>query len=288
MEKIGPPNVFVIILNFNGKETLSDCLQSVFQSNYPRFEVAVVDNDSKDGSFEQAKESFLKAHFIKNSANLGFSRGNNVGIRWALEKFADYIFILNNDTIIEKTTLSALVKTMEKNSNINISSPVIFSPNNKIWFAGGKINWFKMKTHHLTEIKSDFPYVADYLSGCAMMIKKDVFKKTGLFDERFFLYYEDADFSVRAKKAGFDLFVVPSASILHLEASNRLNDLKLYWLVLSGLLFFQTNSSFLQKIWLVTYVTLRKIKNICDLIFFKKDSARLVRKAYRDYKTISK
>jgi GT2 family glycosyltransferase len=286
MNNTQQPTVFIIVLNFNGKDTLIDCLSSIYQSDYLNFEVVLVDNDSKDGSFEKARKLFSRAHFIKNSNNLGFSKGNNVGIRFALEKFADYVLILNNDTLVEKTTLSTLVKVMDENPKVGVSSPVIFSADEKIWFAGGCIDWFKMKTYHLTKVDSSLPYATQYVSGCAMLVRKDVFKKIGLFDERFFLYYEDADFSVRAKKDGFDLSIVPSASIRHFEQSNDKNSLKIYWLVLSGLLFFYTNASFLQKIWIFFYVILRKMKNSYDFIFSKNEIARYVHQAYRDFKKL--
>jgi GT2 family glycosyltransferase len=285
MHENSQPKIFVIVLNFNGKNTLAACLSSIYQSDYLNFEVVVVDNDSRDGSLEQARESFSRAHFIKNSVNMGFSRGNNVGIRLALEKFADYVFILNNDTLIEKTTLSSLANTLEAFPSAGIASPVIFTADSKhIWFAGGLIYWQKMKTDHLYQEKSDKPYSTEYISGCAMFVRKDVFKKIGLFDERFFLYYEDADFSVRAKKAGIDLLMVPSAHIEHLEQSNAENRLKTYWLVLSGLMFFQANASFFQKIWIFIYIRIRKIKNLYDLIFSRNEVALSVHKAYRDFK----
>lgn len=283
------PKIFVVVLNFNGENTLVACLSSIYQSDYLNFEVVVVDNDSKDGSLEQAKKDFSRAHFIKNPTNLGFSRGNNLGIRWALEKFADYIFILNNDTIVEKTTLSSLVSAMNDDFSVGIASPIIFNANNTgPWFAGGEIYWQKMKTGHLLKIKSDKPYPTEYISGCAMFVRKDVFKKIGLFDERFFLYYEDTDFSLQAKNAGFKLIMVPLAHIKHLEQSTALNKLKIYWLVLSGLIFFQKNASFFQKIWLLVYVNIRKIKNFYDLVFSRSDAALSVHKAYQDFKKIYK
>lgn len=282
MDEISQPKVFIIILNFNGRDVLSRCLSSIYQSDYLNFDVVVVDNNSSDESLEQAKKSFSRAYFIKNSENFGFSRGNNVGIRWALEKFADYVLILNNDTVLEKITISELVQTMQRNDSAGIASPIIFSDDDKaIWFAGGIIDWHKMRTNHVYEIKSDLPYLSEYISGCAMFVKKAVFREIGIFDERFFLYYEDADFSLRAKKAGFDLLIVPSAHIKHLEQSNSKNALKTYWLVLSGLMFFHTHSP--SKLWLFFYVYLRKIKNFCDRIFGINENARLVHKAYRDY-----
>ncbi len=282
------PKIFVVILNFNGALTLPACLNSVFQSDYPNFEIIVVDNDSKDGSFEQAKSSFSRLHFIKNSKNLGFSQGNNVGIRFALEKFADYIFLLNNDALIKKDTLSLLEKTAKKNLTAGIISPLIMQNNNEdVWFAGGEIQWKKMRAVHIDAVILDKPYLSQYLSGCAMLIRKDVFREIGLFDERFFLYYEDADFSLRAKKANFDLLIDPSIKIKHLEQSN-LNNSKTYWLVLSGLLFFNIHATFPQKIWIFIYTTMRKIKNSYKYYFTKDSSAKNVRLAYQDFKKLPK
>lgn len=280
------PKVFIVVLNFNGALVLTSCLKSIMQSDYPNFEVVIVDNNSTDSSFEQAKNDFSRFHFIKNSKNIGFSGGNNIGIRFALEKFADLVFVLNNDTIIDKNTLSALVTTSMQNEKAGIISPLIINGNNKkIWFAGGIIKWHAMKTSHLHKTQSKLPYSSQYLTGCAMLIKKEVFKKIGLFDERFFLYYEDADFSMRSKKAGYALLLDPTTTIQHLEQS-ELSSEKIYYLVASGLLFFSLHASFLQKIWIYPYTLLRKIKNIFDIIIFNDPIAREVRRAYSDYKKL--
>ena len=285
MQENSQPKVFIIVLNFNGKYTLPACLSSVFKSDYSNFEVVVVDNNSKDSSFEQAKSQFSRAHLIQNSANTGFGAGNNIGIRYALEKFADYVFILNNDTLIKRDTVSKLVNLASSNNSIGIVSPLIFNKKS-VWFAGGKIDWLQMRALHIFKPQSKNPYLSQYLSGCAMLVKKEVFKKIGLFDERFFLYYEDTDLSFRAAKAGFELLVDPSTYIQHLEQSSYNNPKKNYWLVLSGLIFFRTHSSFAQKVWLFHYLTARKIKNFYDLISSENPLATEVRRAYVDFKKI--
>ncbi|EKD58953.1 MAG: glycosyl transferase family protein [uncultured bacterium] len=278
------PKIFVVILNYNGIDTLSNCLSSVFQSDYENFEVVVVDNNSNDGSFEKARLNFSRAHFIKNSANVGFSQGNNVGIRFALEKMADALFILNNDTLIERTTITTLAQQAHINKQAGILSPVILEGNgNSIWFAGGKIDWKHMKTLHATTQPLTKPFESEYLSGCSMLIKKDVFKKIGLFDERYFLYYEDADLSLRANRAGFKLLIVPEAKIKHLEQSCTKNSSKTYWLVLSGLIFFLTHATTAQKIWIYPYIVARRLKNFYTLIFHPSPLARDIRRAFSDY-----
>ena len=119
-----------------------------------------------------------------------------------------------------------------------------------------------------------------------MLVSKEVFKQIGLFDERYFLYYEDADFSVRAKKAGFELLICPTAKVIHQEQSTIKNDLKIYWLVLSGLLFFSCHSDFSQKIWLFFYLQLRKLKNFHASVFKPSPHVSQVNKAYKDFKKL--
>jgi len=276
------PKVFIIILNYNGRDTLKKCLDSVFHSDYQNFEVVIVDNDSRDGSFELAKGIFPNFYFIKNDKNIGFSKGNNIGIRFALEKMADYIFLLNNDATIEKNTLSKLIESSKK-EEADIFSPVIYNRENKIWFAGGKIKWLQMKATHESQILNH-PYETDYISGCAMLVKKEVFKKIGLFSEDYFLYYEDADFCVRARKNGFKCIIIPSAKSIHFEKSELDLSNKLYWLVISGLIFFEKNTPKMLRFWVRPYLHLRKVKNMLDNLNNKNRYAPIVKKAYTDFK----
>lgn len=270
------PKVFIIILNYNGKDVLKKNLESVYKINYPNYQVVVVDNDSTDGSFEDARHSFGKFNFIKNSRNVGFAAGNNVAIRWALEKMADYVFLLNNDALLEKDALNKLIIEAEKDKKLGILSPVIYKGESRqIWFSGGKINWLRMRAEHVNDIEQ-----TQYITGCAMLIRKEVFKKIGLLDENFFLYYEDTDFSYRAAKNKFKLKVVKEASVFHFEKSSEsLN--KIYYLVFSGIIFFRKNSNFFVRIYIECYLMVRKIKNIYNI---KKEidiqKALLVKKAY--------
>lgn len=272
------PKIFVIILNYNGGDGLRLCLDSVYKLNYPNFEVVVVDNNSSDNSFEEARRRFRKFHFIKNNHNIGFAGGNNVAIKWALEKMAEYVFLLNNDAIIEKNTLTKMVEAMEQDQDLGISSPIIYQgESDKIWFAGGKINWLKMKTEHNDAKRQK----TDYITGCAMLIRKNVFAKIGLLDERFFLYYEDADFSYRTRKNGFGLIIISKTAVYHLEKSSENLD-KVYWLVLSGVLFFKKNASWYLKPWISFYLLLRTLKNRIDLRNNKTEIILKIQKAYRD------
>lgn len=278
------PKVSIIILNFNGRAVLNGCLTSVFQVDYPELSVIVVDNNSTDGSLEKAKAKFSKAVFIRNEQNLGFASGNNIGIKFALEHGADYVLLLNNDTIVTPGFLMPLMDTFKVNEKIGLVSPLIFQGNSKkIWFSGGKINWLKMRTKHLNKSRKK-NYKSDFISGCAMFVKKEVFKKVGLLDEDFFLYWEDADFSVRVKRAGFECMIVPDSQIGHFEKSQDSPKEKIYWLVVSGLLFFKKNTYWWLKPWIMVYVSVRKIKNFFDVKFKKDEISIAVNKAYHDFK----
>jgi hypothetical protein len=279
------PKVNIVVLNYNGKDCLKKCLTSLFSVDYPNFEVVVVDNNSQDGSLEMARLAFSRATFIKNEQNLGFSAGNNVGIKYSLEKMADFVLLLNNDTVVKKDFLKQLIKSAKVNTMAGIFSPLIFSGDGKaVWFSGGKIDWWRMKALNLRDnLINDFPS-SDFISGCAMLVRAEVFKKIGLLDEDFFLYWEDADFSVRAKKVGFALLVVADAQINHLEKSEEKKEKKVYWLVLSGLLFFKKNTPKHLKPWIFIYTFLRRLKNWNDVRKKQTGINLAVQKAYRDFK----
>lgn len=280
---MAPSKVFILILNYNGKATLKQCLQSVYQLSYPNFEVVVIDNDSKDGSLEEAKHLFSRAHFIKNDTNLGFAAGNNVGIRFALEKGADYIWLVNNDAKVEKDALTKLIDAGEQKPKAGILSPLILHTTTKnIWFGKGVIDWMHMKTLHVSPPTLLQSFTSDYICGCAMLIKKEVFKELGLLNEKYFLYYEDADLSIKASRAGFEIWTIPTAHVLHAEASVN-NPEKTYWLVISGLQFFHENAPAYLKPWMSLYFQFRRLKNSFDCASGKNLVAKEVARAYRDY-----
>lgn len=279
------PKVFIIILNYNGYELIRRCLSSVFKIEYSNFEVVVVDNCSTDGSFELAKTHFGKASFIRNQANMGFSAGNNAGIRFALERRADYVLLLNNDTEVEKEFLLKLVEAAESERRIGVVSPVIFDASSReVWFSGGVIDWWRMKALHCRDIDMVEQKESQFISGCAMLIKADVFKSVGLLDEQFFLYWEDVDFSLRSRMRGYKNMVVRSSWVYHFEKSERNREQKTYWLVLSGLLFFRKHTPWFFRPWVAFYLMLRKTKNAIDVTIGRGSMAKIVQKAYQDFK----
>ena len=219
------PKVAIIILNWNGKDDTLECLASVYQLDYPNFEVIVVDNGSTDGSPEAIRGLFPGVTLIENGTNLGYAGGNNVGMRYALEKEADYIWLLNNDTTVEPDSLSKLVAHAEDHLEVGMLSPVIYyyDAPEEVWFAGGRIDWRTGRTYHVREpvAFTNLDPRERYICGCAILVRREVIERIGLFDERFRpAYYEDTDWSVQCTNAGYKLAVVSASKIYHKVAKS--------------------------------------------------------------------
>lgn len=230
--------IAIIVLNYNGRKDTLECVQSLakVKKDYFQVEIIVVDNGSGDDS-AKALSKLDNIDLILNDQNLGYSGGNNVGIKKALSKNANFIFILNNDTLVDKNILVNLVHGA---SFGDIISPKIYFAGgfefhkerygNKdqgkvIWYAGGKIDWPNIIGRHLGVDEVDKGQFGkrreiDLATGAALFIKRQVFEKIGFFDEKYFLYLEDMDFCVRAKKAGFKIIFEPGAIVWHKNASS--------------------------------------------------------------------
>lgn len=215
------PKISIIILTFNSGKYIFDCLKSVYKSSYQNYEVIVVDNGSKDKSVDLVKNNFHDVKLVLNEKNLGFTGGNNIGVKHVT---GEIVFLLNDDTVIDKDLLKNLVRELVSSDNIGVIGPKIFympaSPAGrdepkKIWFGGGMINWVKGKGYHL---KSNKKQEVDYITGCALMTRKSIIDKIGLFDNKFFAYWEDADFCQRVKKLGFKIIYLPYGGVWHAKS----------------------------------------------------------------------
>ena len=206
------PKVDIILLNWNQKKDTIDCLESLRNLNYTNYEIIVVDQDSKDGTQDIIRSRFPNVILIENKENVGFAEGNNIGIRKAFEGNPDYIFLLNNDTVVDINILHNLIKLAETDLEIGLVGAKIFYFDfpDKIWFAGGKMDWIRGLSVNLgAEQKDDSKYdqmmETDFISGCAFLIKRNVIEKIGLLDKRYFIYFEEIDWCIRAKKAGYKI-----------------------------------------------------------------------------------
>lgn len=216
------PKVSIIILNWNGREDTIECLESLKGINYPNYEVILVDNGSTDKSPKIFKEQYTNILLIENKTNLGFAEGNNVGIKKAICRNADYILLLNNDTIVDPYFLNELIEVAESDFEVGIVGPTVYNygQNNIIQSLGGKILWNKGKTVHIAGNKvekNDLNGISevDYICGCAILAKSEVFEKIGYLNKHFFAYWEETDWCVRAKKASYQILHVPTSKIWH-------------------------------------------------------------------------
>lgn len=215
------PLVHIVILNWNGKEDTLRCLNSLQEIDYPNYKVTVMDNGSTDESPEAIQAAFPEVELIVNEVNLGYAGGVNVGIKRALEERADYILLLNNDTLVDKQLLTELLKVGEADPQIGILTPKIYYyGGTRIWFAGADQRWFLPGRTWPGHGKADGPAYSrqrevDYATGCGMMIKAEVLRAVGLFDTTYFMYHEDRDLCERARRAGYKVVYVPSAKMWH-------------------------------------------------------------------------
>ncbi len=244
--------IAVVILHYKHQDQTLECIGSVKKSDFDNFKIILVDNGSGD-DFSEIKDIL----FIKSEVNLGYSGGNNVGIESALINKCDYVLIINNDTYVDELLLKNIFKDPQVDGIV--SPKIYFAPgfefhkdrysktdlSNVIWYAGGRIDWSNIIGMHMGVDEVDTGQFndkkeIDFATGACMLVKKEVFEKIGMFDERYFLYLEDMDFCVRAKKAGFGITFFPQAKLWHKNAAasggsgSRLQD---YYITRNRLLF---------------------------------------------------
>jgi len=216
------PLISIVILNYNGKDFVEQCLKSVLNADYPNFEVILVDNASTDGSPKLVKKVFgsdPRLKVIQNNKNLGFAEGNNIGVKIAK---GDYIVFLNNDTEVDPDWIEELVGGIKSDSTIGIAQSKLLSLSNRktIDCTGGFIDHYGW-SHRRGEGKEDRQQCNRvdeifYAVGAAMAIKRDVLSKTGVFDSRYFIYFEDVDLCWRVWLSGYRVVFVPTSIVFHM------------------------------------------------------------------------
>ena len=202
--KVNVNMVSVIIINWNGKKWLKECLDSIKGQSYPDYEIIVFDNASTDGSIDFLENNYPEARILKSSGNIGFGPANNLA---AKEAKGELLFFLNNDTVLEKKTIEELVKFKNK-ERLNIVGPKMLD------FKGGDIYQGRKLsidfTGYLGWDKETF-----FVEGCALMISKTDFENLGSFDKKYFMYSEDIDLCWRAQICGMKIGICDSAWLKH-------------------------------------------------------------------------
>jgi GT2 family glycosyltransferase len=222
--------VSIIIVNWNAKDFLKPCLDSIYSQSYQNFEIILVDNNSKDDSLSFVRKNFPKVKIIENKENVGFAEGNNIGFKQAK---GNLIAMVNPDAELEQNWLSLLVSVLESSEEIAAASGKIFyldgkNDENKIFCTWSKINTFSatpVNFYHNEPLSE-----VDYLSGSALIFKKNVLEKIGLLDKTYFLYFEETDWCARIIRLGYKLIYVPNAIAWHAVSPLSKSDEKIYYM----------------------------------------------------------
>lgn len=237
------PRIAIVIVIWNGIEHTLQCLASFRADRYPNRQILIVDNGSTDDSAALIRAGFPEAAILQTGKNLGFTGGNNAGIRHVLENGADYVYLLNNDTVVEPDALEQLVEAAEANPQAGLLAPVIhdLDPPRAIWFAGSAVDLRRGTAWHdnaRQPARDELPYEVPWVTGCAMLIRAALLRQLGGFDDRYFLSWEDVDLSLRVRNAGQRLLVVPRARIYHKggQSGKNMDGIYSYYTVRNSLL----------------------------------------------------
>lgn len=236
-------HISVLIVNYNSQKDTKECLESLaaVKAENAKINVIVLDNASRDIFTLPSHLSEKRFEVVRSESNLGFTGGNNLLIKYALDKYnSDYLLLLNNDTIVDKNFVTALLKQSHerpeqglicpkiyfaKGSEFHASSYTSEQKGHVIWYGGGSIDWPNLLAFHrgVDEVdrgQFDRQLTSDFATGCTILVKREVLEKIGVFDEQFFLYLEDVDLSVRAQKAGYDIGFCADAKVWHKNAGS--------------------------------------------------------------------
>lgn len=216
------PLVYIIILNWNGKELTLDCLKSLAKVQYDNSKILVVDNGSIDDSVKVIKQKYPNVEILQLENNIGYAAGNNAGFEHIKNANVEYVIFLNNDTIVDTNFIDPVVKPLMENPETYQTVPKIFYAEkpNKIWYAGGKINkWFGLVYHEGIRKIDDESFnnskLTDYATGCCFCMRTEDYAELSGFDTSFPMYGEDVDLSLRIKAKGKNIFYEPNSVIWH-------------------------------------------------------------------------
>jgi hypothetical protein len=213
------PLVIAVVLNWNNLPDTLECVESVLRSDYSNFRVLVVDNGSREDPSTILRVRYPDVRVLRNQQNLGYGGGNNSGIRYAMDEGAAYVLLLNNDVTVAPDTIRRLVAAAEGDSRIGLATPRVFYYDRptEVYWDGGIVDWETGDTPHDS---SRLPVEAglkksEWLDGCSLLVRASTMQDIGLLDERYFLYFEDTEWSVRASRRGWMNAVVLQARVWH-------------------------------------------------------------------------
>lgn len=298
-EPLSPFQTTIVVLNWNQPDLTLACLESLEAATRPVApKVIVVDNGSDPARFERLSRELIRRFpdvlLIRNNDNLGYAGGNNVGIRRALDDGAEAICILNNDIFVEPGFLEPLEASLLVSQDIGVVTPLVAEHRNdevNIWALGSSVNRRTAAVtrccegQRLGDVQARKAFDVDVASGAAMLVRREVFEKVGLLDERFFLYYEETDWCLRVCRAGYRILAVPSAIVWH-EVSASLGKTSPvidYYMQRNHLLLIGRHWSGMQRIWLLAKTTVRDMATVAAYTIRSQHGSRLPNRNARLY-----
>lgn len=272
------PSVHIVMLNWNGLADTLECLASLDEQNYPALKIHVVDNGSAKDEATTIEREFPHVNVLRQKTNLGFCEGNNVGIRRALEEGADYVLILNNDTIVPPDLISKLIDESAPLETIGAVSPVILHHPQRetVWFAGAVWDGLTAGFRHVlagrprTELKEREPYESAYACGCCLLVHASVLRRIGLMDARYFAYYDEADWCSRMKEAGLACYVIPRAVLYHKVSGSTPSLVSTYLMARNRLLWMKEHLTRRERLQSYPYLLKETLWNVSNLGGFQR------------------
>jgi len=215
------PRVTAVVLNWCDERATEACLRSLLASRYPELTIVLVDNGSPDGSGEAVARKFPEVDFLQTGKNLGYTGGNNQGIHRALTEGADFVLVLNHDTLVDPDTVHYLVDTALTDDRVGVVAPTVVRMDDpdSLWYAGGEFDAMRALGVHWNGNgrgpRATEPRPVTFFSGCAVLLRADALRDVGPFEESYFLYVEDAELSLRLTRSGWRLLHEPRARVRH-------------------------------------------------------------------------
>lgn len=271
----GFPSVAAVVLNYRRPEETAACVQALVQSSLPPASIVVVDNDSGDGSVAWLRSAVPQVEIAESGKNLGYAGGMNVGLRRVLLTNAAYVLVVNSDTLVDPATVETLVRALEWDPSAGAATGTFYyhPETTRIWYAGGDLVWWRANAVARRSLSGESPRVTgespraigeasapsgkclrygenpcglpearrvSFLTGCAILFRATSLRSTGLFDERYFMYQEDAELCARFIMHGFRLLYVPHAVLYHRMTVDAQTPLKVYFTMRNRLLLLET------------------------------------------------
>ncbi len=260
--------VTVILVNFNGREHLEDCLNSLREQRDQRFRVILFDNASSDGSVDFLRIRYPEVRVIAGEENVGFCEANNFCLREFLRSGSRYAFLLNVDTLVDPDCLYQLIRTADREREFGIFSPKVlqYPETERIYYAGARTDLLRGIAVHqgLNEIDRTFPHRAGRtgpVCGCSILIRKRTLERIGLFDPAFFAYFEDTDLSLRAIRAGEGCYYEPEARVYH-KGGGDYTPRALYYYLRNRFLLIRRHARWYHKLYFYPFILKNQLRAI--------------------------